>query len=117
MPNNIRGIRDVHPLLAGIRDFLLGRLYKTHLRIPTEQSPRPGPPPVLPESSYLTIAGNHYYKRDVRREVGPPNTIPLGQPTKQITAGGKDHQVDQALKLSGGAPLPGRRFQWKQVDE
>ena len=72
-------------------------------------SPRPGPAPVLPESAFVTIADNHYFKRDPRRESAPPQVIVSG--VKQITA--KDDP--QSKPVAAGIPTPGRAFKWTEV--
>jgi len=73
-------------------------------------SPRPGPSPVLPESSFLVINDNQYYKRDPRRESAPPQLIMAGH--KMIAANSKEPQ-----EKTPGRATPGRAFNWKQVEE
>lgn len=96
--------RDVHPILQYFRAYLLGRSYKTNLRFEPEMAPRPGPPPILPEPSYLKISANKYHNRDVRRLVPPPNPV-----TVKST-------VTDAPKQAG-LPVPGRGFNWTDVSE
>lgn len=96
--------RDVHPILQIVRSFLLGRTYKTNLRFEPEMAPRPGPPPILPEPSYLKISANKYHSRDVRRLVPPPNLVS----TKSVS-------VDTPKQ--SGLPVPGRAFNWTDVSD
>jgi hypothetical protein len=104
-------IRDVHIALQIWREWLLGRTYKTHLRVAQDMSPRPGPQPVLPESSFTTISDNHYFKRDGRREVGPPQVLVSAM--KQITA--KDIRKDENKTVPVGSVTPGKAFNWTEV--
>lgn len=104
--------REVYPLLEKFRNWLIGRPYKSHLRWADEMSPRPGPPPVLPESSFVTISANQYHKRDFRRKVAPPVVVDAGQ--KLIAAEAKDDSLPPAPTVSG-IPVPGRPYEWKEV--
>ena len=103
--------RDVHPLLQLIRNYLLGRSYEKHLRFADEMAPRPGPQPVLPESSFVTISANQYHKRDARRKVAPP--LDLTSDQKLIAKGSE--AASKSVPSVSGAPLPGRPFAWTQV--
>lgn len=80
-------------------------------------SPRPGPQPVLPESSYVTISDNLYYKRDVRRELAPPVVIPTSGGVKQIPAKGSEETSSETSVKRAGPPLPGRQFEWIKADD
>ena len=100
--------REVFPLLRIMRDYLLGRTVKQYLRFADDMSPRPGPPPILPENSFLTISANQYHKRDVRRQIAPP--IDLTKDQKLIAESSADTAKPPPVKY--GAPLPGRRFEW-----
>lgn len=103
--------REVHPLLRLFRDYLLGRTYKTNHRFADEMAPRPGPPPILPENSFVTISANKYHLRDARRNAGPPFSFMADQ--KQITEG-KGAPANPAPSRYG-LPVPGRQFKWEQV--
>lgn len=98
--------RDVHPILQILRSYLLGRKYKTNLRFETDMAPRPGPPPILPESSYLKISTNKYHNRDVRRLAAPPNIIPKDQ-----------IKSTEAIAKQSGLPVPGKGFNWTDVTD
>lgn len=95
--------RDVHPLLQFFRSYLLGRKYKTNLRFEPDLAPRPGPPPILPEASYIKISANKYHGRDVRRLAAPPNVVPTKLSAKTAT--------------QSGLPVPGKSFNWTDVTD
>jgi hypothetical protein len=103
--------REVHPALRALRDYLLGRPYKTNNRFADEMAPRPGPQPILPETSFVTISANKYHLRDARRNAAPP--IEFAADQKQITEG-KEAAANPA-PVRYGLPVPGRQFKWNQV--
>lgn len=68
-------IRDVSPILQIFRNFLLGRKHTLALRFQKDLASRSPPLPELPDGPAHKINSNHYFARDVRREVTPPELI------------------------------------------
>uniref|UniRef100_A0A1B6CYH8 NADH dehydrogenase [ubiquinone] 1 alpha subcomplex subunit 7 n=1 Tax=Clastoptera arizonana TaxID=38151 RepID=A0A1B6CYH8_9HEMI len=98
-------VRNVSPILAAVRDVLLGRPHKTAHRYGEEYAARTQPPPDLPEGPAHILSANYYYSRDGRREVAPPVAISDSK-TKQIEAPSKDGSI------ASGAKTPGKIWHW-----
>ncbi|KAH8864962.1 NADH dehydrogenase (ubiquinone) 1 alpha subcomplex subunit 7 [Schistosoma japonicum] len=83
---SIKGGDRLTPLMAHVRDFLLGRKYNNCLRYAEECSKRTQPLAFLPHGSNDKVSQNDYYTRDVRREVSRPVDIYVPGP-KRLKAG------------------------------
>ncbi|XP_017841628.1 uncharacterized protein LOC108599337 [Drosophila busckii] len=94
--------RDIAPLLKKLRDFLLGRVHKTHHRFADQLSPKT-PPTVSPPDSSALLSGNQYFTRDARREVKP--AIDLMQ-TEQKQLASAQKAAEQPPAKDAPAPAP-----------
>lgn len=91
------------------------RELKTRHRYQDDYSPRPGPPPVLPESAFTTISANYYYLRDARRDSAPPQLITPGKDTTLIEDSKAKNATPPVPKASGGV-RPGKLYDWDRVE-
>lgn len=102
--------RDVGPLVALVRRFLIGRDHKNNLRFPAVMAERPGPEPNLPDGPCHKLSGNYYFTRDGRREVAPPAILSDNtQNLKAIESGTADKAVSNKPKT------PGATFHYSQA--
>ncbi|XP_076441259.1 NADH dehydrogenase [ubiquinone] 1 alpha subcomplex subunit 7-like [Babylonia areolata] len=99
--------RNVTPLVQALRNALLGRKYKNHLRFEGLMVPRTQPSPNLPEGVSHKLSVNSYCERDGRRELQPPDTVYAW--TKTLLASGEEGQVPARKK----PVTPGFVFNWE----
>lgn len=102
--------RDVGPLVAAFRRFLLGRQHVNNLRFQDKLAPRPGPEANLPEGVSHKLANNYYYTRDARREVAPPTLLADGTKAQKVIEAG-DGGAQAPVKKT---KVPGRLYNYSQ---
>jgi len=118
--------REVLPIVAKLRNFLMGRDSVNGLRFKNGcQSPgqeqfmvkvtpglcdRPGPEPDLPPGPSHKLESNYYYTRDARREYGFPTVLADSTGPKAIAAGGDEAAT--APVPATGKRTPGARYNW-----
>ncbi|KAK7492886.1 hypothetical protein BaRGS_00015833 [Batillaria attramentaria] len=99
--------RNLTPLMQKIRDALIGRKYKNHLRFEGMIiAARTQPPPNLPDGVSHKLADNYYCTRDGRRELTPPEAVYTGG--QQLLAAGEEGATPGVKK----AVTPGPAFNW-----
>ncbi|KAK7100457.1 NADH dehydrogenase [ubiquinone] 1 alpha subcomplex subunit 7-like isoform X2 [Littorina saxatilis] len=98
--------RNITPLLAKLRDALIGRKYKNHLRFEGTIVARTQDPPNLPEGVSHKLSDNYYLTRDGRREVAPPEVIYTA--SRQLLESGEEGKVPALSK----PVTPGHTHNW-----
>lgn len=93
--------REVGPIVAWVREVLLGRKHMNPLRFRPMLAERPGPEPNLPDGPAHKLADNYYYTRDGRREVTPPSTVADHTQTKALESGEKEVAARPKSKTPG----------------
>ena len=103
--------RDVGPIVARIRQALLGRKHKNNLRFQPLLAERPGPEANLPDGVSHKLAFNYYFTRDGRREVAPPKAL-AGEDTQKAIEAGEGSVAVTAIGKTG--KTPGAVFRYSQ---
>ncbi|XP_014663949.1 PREDICTED: NADH dehydrogenase [ubiquinone] 1 alpha subcomplex subunit 7-like isoform X2 [Priapulus caudatus] len=97
--------RNVTPIIAWVRDFLLGRPYTQALRFKDWIVPRDQPAPVLPLGITHKLSDNYYHTRDGRGE-SRPNTTVYSSSQKTLMSG------DAPPSNRKSVPTPGNLHHW-----
>merc|ERR1719391_28299 len=101
--------RGLTPFLAALRDRLIGRKYKNHLRFEgVKIAERTQEPPNLPKGVSHKLSANYYFTRDGRREVTPPEVVYSARQQLLESGEGTEGQVP-ALKKP---VTPGKPYNW-----
>ena len=101
--------RDVSPLVAKLREVLMGRRHTNNLRWQFRLAERPGPEANLPEGPSHKLAFNYYYTRDGRREVAPPQVLADAQEVLALSSG-----EGQAKAVAVKPKTPGKAASYSQ---
>ncbi|KAL8570639.1 hypothetical protein ACOMHN_039076 [Nucella lapillus] len=99
--------RNITPLMQGLRNILLGRKYKNHLRFEGKIAERTQEPPNLPLGISHKLSANSYEGRDGRRELAPPETIFSGG--RSLLASGEEGKAPGLRK----PVTPGFMYNWE----
>jgi len=102
--------REIGPMMAKLREVLLGRKHMNPLRFPHVVATRDWDTvtPNLPEGPSHKLSANGYYTRDGRREVHPPTVLADG--TKALESG------EGAGAVVARKNTPGRVYQYSTQD-
>lgn len=101
--------REVSPLVAKFRAFLMGRTHTNNLRFQEALAERPGPQANLPEGPSHKLAFNYYYTRDGRRDVAPPKVLADAQEVLALASG-----EGQAKAVAAKPKTPGAAVNYSQ---
>ena len=102
--------REVSPMVAKFREFLMGRKHTNNLRFQEALSERPGPQANLPEGPSHKVAFNYYHTRDGRREVAPPKVLADAQEVLALASG-----EGQAKTVAAKPKTPEAPFSYSQA--
>lgn len=97
--------REVSPIVAKIREVLMGRRHTNNLRFQEGLAERPGPQANLPEGPSHKLAFNYYHTRDGRREVAPPKVLADAQEVLALASGEGQVKAVAAKAKTPGAPV------------